>query len=66
MVFFDGGGFVSEKGAFRVPTVFDNLIHAGEMPVTIGVFVNPGVVPPAKKGEEPRLGGGRSFVLQGS
>ncbi len=44
MVFFDGGGFVSDKGAFRVPTVFDNLIQAGEMPVTVGVFVNPGVI----------------------
>ncbi|MCB1091997.1 MAG: gluconolactonase, partial [Verrucomicrobiae bacterium] len=32
MVFFDGGGFVSEKGAFRAPIVFDNLIHVGEMP----------------------------------
>jgi len=45
MVFQDGGGFVSEKGAFRAPVVFDNLIHAGEMPVTVGVFVNPGKFP---------------------
>jgi enterochelin esterase-like enzyme len=59
MVFFDGGGFVKDDGAFRVPTVFDNLIHAGEMPVTVGVFVNPGVVPPAKEGQEARKN--RSF-----
>jgi len=59
MVFFDGGGFVSEKGSFRAPTVFDNLIHTGEMPATIGVFVNPGVIPPAKEGQEPRKN--RSF-----
>jgi enterochelin esterase family protein len=26
----------------NAPIVFDNLIHKGEMPVTIGVFVNPG------------------------
>ena len=26
----------------RVPIVFDNLIHKGEVPVTIGIFVNPG------------------------
>ena len=26
----------------RTPIVFDNLIHKGEMPVTIGIFVNPG------------------------
>lgn len=50
----DGGGFVSEKGSFAAPVVFDNLIHAGEMPVTIGVFINPGVVPPAEEGQEGR------------
>ncbi len=42
MVFQDGHAYVDEKGQFRVPVVFDNLIHAGEMPVTVGVFVNPG------------------------
>jgi sugar lactone lactonase YvrE/enterochelin esterase-like enzyme len=45
MVFQDGGNFVAEDGAWRVPVVFDNLIHRGEMPVTIGVFINPGVLP---------------------
>ncbi len=29
---------------YNAPTVFDNLIASGQMPVTIGVFVNPGVV----------------------
>lgn len=42
MVFQDGGGYVNRKGAWRVPIVFDNLIHRKEMPVTIGVFINPG------------------------
>ena len=42
MVFQDGQGFLNPKGAFHVPAVFDNLIDAGEMPVTIGVFINPG------------------------
>lgn len=42
MVFQDGGGYVSETGGQRVPIVFDNLIAKGEMPVTIGVFLNPG------------------------
>ena len=59
MVCFDGGGFVSEKGSFRAPVVFDNLIHAGEMPVTIGIFINPGVVPSAKADQEGRKN--RSF-----
>jgi hypothetical protein len=29
-------------GEVRASIVFDNLIHRGEMPVTIGVFVDPG------------------------
>ncbi|MYD96177.1 MAG: hypothetical protein F4X98_02165 [Gammaproteobacteria bacterium] len=42
MVFQDGQGYVSLEGPVRAPTVFDNLIHKGEMPLTIGVFINPG------------------------
>lgn len=42
MVFQDGHAYVSETGEFRVPIVFDNLIHAGDMPVTIGIFIDPG------------------------
>lgn len=45
MVFQDGGNYVNPKGDFRVPIVFDNLIHKKEMPLTIGIFLNPGVVP---------------------
>jgi len=44
MVFQDGGGYQNETGAYRVPVVFDNLIHKKKMPVTIGIFVNPGVL----------------------
>ncbi len=43
MVFQDGHAYVGEKGDLRVPVVFDNLIHKGEMPITIGIFVNPGL-----------------------
>ena len=32
---------------WRLQQIFDNLIHSGEMPVTIGVFINPGRLPPA-------------------
>jgi enterochelin esterase-like enzyme len=42
MVFQDGHTYVSEKGSFRVPIVFDNLIHKGDMPVTIAIMINPG------------------------
>jgi len=45
MVFQDGEGMIREDGSYRVPIVFDNLIQQGDMPVTIGVFINPGVLP---------------------
>ncbi|HVD77149.1 MAG TPA: alpha/beta hydrolase-fold protein, partial [Vicinamibacteria bacterium] len=59
MVFQDGGRFVAEDGRWRVPVVFDNLIHRGEMPVTIGIFVDPGVVPARATDQQPRFN--RSF-----
>lgn len=43
MVFQDGEFYVDPEGLVRAPTVFDNLIHKGEMPVTIGIFINPGM-----------------------
>src|SRR4051812_43947493 len=43
MVFQDGVRFYAgRKSQFRTPTVFDNLIHKKEMPVTIGIFIDPG------------------------
>lgn len=53
MVFQDGEWYVDKNGQCRVPIVFDNLIHKGEMPVTIGVFVNPGSFDPEKE-KKPR------------
>jgi enterochelin esterase-like enzyme len=38
MVFQDGAGYKD-----FVPTVFDNLIARGDMPATVGIFVQPGV-----------------------
>src|SRR5215831_1921865 len=55
MVFQDGSTFVNETGAFRTTIVFDNLIHKREMPVTIGVFINPGVVPGAGPNTQARF-----------
>lgn len=54
MVFQDGHAYIDPQGQFRVPTVFDNLIASGEMPVTIGLFVDPG-----HKGELPENPGWR-------
>jgi enterochelin esterase family protein len=59
MVFQDGGAYVNPKGQFRVPIVFDNLIHKKEMPVTIGLFINPGTVPATEEGKQGRSN--RSF-----
>ncbi|MES2794812.1 MAG: SMP-30/gluconolactonase/LRE family protein [Bacteroidota bacterium] len=37
--------YVNQDGVqWKAPTVFDNLIHKNEMPITIGVFVTPGTV----------------------
>ena len=54
MVFQDGGGFQSREGQFRVPVVFDNLIASHQMPVTIAVMVNPGVIDAANGNSLPR------------
>jgi enterochelin esterase family protein len=57
MVFQDGMGMVKADGQYRVPVVFDNLIASGEMPVTIGIFINPGFFPsadPKQKGRSNR------------
>ena len=44
--------YVNRKGDFRVPVVFDNLIHKKEMPVTIGIFINPGTCPAERQGRQ--------------
>lgn len=43
MVFQDGWLYLDPEGEVRGGIVLDNLIHSGAIPVTIGVFVNPGV-----------------------
>jgi len=63
MVFQDGTGFANENGAWRVPIVFDNLIQQGAMPVTIGIFIDPGVLPAAAPGLQSRFN--RSYEYDG-
>jgi sugar lactone lactonase YvrE len=50
---------VNEQGRFRVPIVFDNLINRREIPVTIGIFISPGVLPPLTPDQQGRYN--RSF-----
>lgn len=59
MIFQDGGGLVGEKSTWRAPIVLDNLIHKREMPVTIGIFINPGVLPALSENAQARYN--RSF-----
>ena len=42
MVFQDGHTYANPTGEFRVPVVLDNLIHAGDIPPMIAIFINPG------------------------
>ena len=58
MVFQDGRNYVRSNGHSRVPIVFDNLIHQKAMPVTIGIFIDPGKFPSTADGK-PRSN--RSF-----
>lgn len=55
---------VNQDGVqFNAPAVFDALIHSKEMPITIGVFITPGVVKPTSDQALPRFN--RSFEYDG-
>src|SRR5450755_2026177 len=45
MVFQDGQAFKDENGDMRAQNVMDNLIYRREIPVMLGVFINPGRTP---------------------
>ena len=63
MVFQDGEGFIKEDGRERIPIVFDNLIAKHDMPVTIGIFINPGVLKASSPDQQDRFN--RSFEYDG-
>ncbi len=42
LVFQDGARAVNPEGSLRVPQVLENLVHKGDIPVTIGLFITPG------------------------
>ena len=44
MVFQDGEAYLHEQGQVNAAQVMDTLIHNGEMPATIGIFINPGML----------------------
>jgi enterochelin esterase-like enzyme len=43
MVFQDGWWYLDPEGEVRGGIVLDNLTHSGDIPTTIGVFVDPGI-----------------------
>ena len=45
MVFQDGHAYLNPQGEMRATNVMDNLIYRREIPVMLGVFVNPGRTP---------------------
>ena len=45
MIFQDGQAFKDENGDIRAQNVMDNLIYRREIPVMLGVFINPGRTP---------------------
>jgi enterochelin esterase family protein len=61
MVFQDGEGYVNPEGPVRATAVLDTLIHRGELPATVGVFVNPGERVPPREPDDPEFGRQRSL-----
>ncbi len=45
MIYQDGQAFKDEKGDIKAQHVMDNLIYRREIPVMLGVFINPGRTP---------------------
>ena len=60
MVVQDGLGMAN---GWKLPTVLDNLIHTGRIPVQLGLFVNHGLVPAPSDDAQPRFN--RSFEYDG-
>ncbi|MFB9849937.1 alpha/beta hydrolase [Micromonospora andamanensis] len=44
VVFLDGQWYLDPTGEVRGAIVLDNLIHRGDIPVTVGLFVDPGIL----------------------
>jgi enterochelin esterase-like enzyme len=63
MLFEDGTSYVKEDGRARIPIVFDNLIAKHDMPVTIAILIDPGVLKGAAPGQMSRLN--RSYEYDG-
>ncbi len=64
MVFQDGQAFKDENADMRAQNVMDNLIYRREIPVMLGVFINPGRTPEQTE-PSPKAGWGDGFTTRG-
>ncbi len=64
MIFQDGQAFKDEHGDMRAHNIMDNLIYRREIPVMIGVFINPGRTPEQPE-PSPKIGWGDGFTNRG-
>ena len=65
MIYQDGQAFKDEKGDMRAQNVMDNLIYRREIPVMLGVFINPGRTPEQTE-PSPQAGWGDGFTNRGT
>ncbi len=54
VIFLDGSGYLNKNGGARATVVLDNMIASGELPVTVGIFLNPGNIAPTLTGAKAR------------
>src|SRR5579872_6514328 len=64
MIFNDGQAFMAPNADGRAQNVMDNLIYRREIPVMIGVFINPGRTPEQPE-PSPKAGWGDGFTNRG-
>ena len=65
MIFQDGQAFMNPEGDMRAQFVMDNLIYRREIPVMIGVFINPGRRPDQPE-PSPQTGWGDGTTNRGT
>lgn len=65
MVFQDGTAFCNDGWGCRAHIVFDHLIHLGEMPVTVGLFIEHGFIPAPNDQAEARYNRSYEYDVMG-
>ncbi len=65
MIFQDGHAFKEDTGEVRAQNVMDNLIYRREIPVMLGVFINPGRTPEQTEPSN-KAGWGDGFTNRGT